>query len=190
MDLNVLTYIGIGVAAVLFILVYIFYKPKKKTAKTVQNLQPQNDTLTEIQSLQQPNEAPTESKVAPVFEVISKEGVINAVVFDDATRSYGRRHVELIPGKDYGRPSLYFNNLVFNLHRLSTGEIIPIGVSPYRNMEHSPGETFEAVKNTEDMREVFGKKSPADKVKLTLFILGALAALFIGWMAVQSKGGG
>lgn len=133
--------------------------------------------------------APPASVPEPV-ETISKTGVFNALVLDDKTHSFGERSITLLPGKDYGRPLLYGNNLLFFVHRLASGQIEVVPASPYENLEHSPGETYEACRNTQDIREIFGKQRSSDKMKVWLFILGALAALFIMWMAATSMQGG
>ena len=125
----------------------------------------------------------------PAFEVVSKEGVINAIVLDDGTRSFGERHVDLLKNKDYGKPVGYFNRSLFYLHRFASGLIEPVPASPYDNLEHSPGETYEAVQNKEDIVMVFGKHVKGIQPKVWLFILGALAAIFILWMAYSSGGG-
>lgn len=133
--------------------------------------------------------APPATAPEPV-EIISKTGPFNALVLDDKTHSFGERSITLLPGRDYGRPLLYGNNLLFFIHKPANSQIETVPASPYENLEHSPGETYEACRNTQDIREIFGKQRSSDKMKVWLFILGALAALFIMWMAATSMQGG
>lgn len=194
MDLNFsyILPIAAGLIGVIGIIV-IAIQSKNKPVLRVTQSQPVSHLLSlkKLSSKEAKKETLSED-VKPVtteFELVTTEGVMNAIVLDDQHRSFGERHVELIKGKDYGRPLFYINNVMFYLHRFSNGDIEPVPSSPYENLEHSPGETYDSVKNDEDVRTLFAKKNKSDTIKIWMFILGALAALFIMWMAYSSRSG-
>jgi hypothetical protein len=195
-------YAALAVLCLVAIVAYWIYKnrsnPRMKTErktdqislpKPINNPAPQR-FATDLRSIAQV-QAVAQTKVLESLgneiENISKEGVVNAVILDDQTRSFGDRHIDLIKGKDYGRPLNYFGNLVFWLHRFPDGHIEKVPESPYRNLEHSPGECWEAIENEDDIKEVFGKKAKGINPKILMFIIAALAALFILWMAYAGQ---
>ncbi len=186
--LTTLTYIGVGIAVVIFILLLIFDKTKKKViSQPINNLQV--NTISQFSNDTRVDNGPTQNKTETEIETVSKEGIINAVVLDDESRSFGERHVDLIKGKDYGRPVQYFNNQVFYLHRFKNGVIEPVPSSPFESLEHSPGETYRAVRIFDYIKTVFGRRSEKDHTKLIMIIIAICVVLFIGFMAVNSGGG-
>ena len=120
-------------------------------------------------------------------EVISRDGVINAVVVDGKTRKFGARHVELKPNVNYGRQWDYAPHTgIYFLYRDRDGKITP--VTPWEVISDSPSELYEAVQTTDDMTEVFGwLDEGSDKFKLIYLIIAALVALFIAFMALTYK---
>lgn len=200
------SYFYIGLAALAIIgVAAILYWPRKKGGKIPLNTRP--DTSSRLTILGHKNEskesqpkAETSAQItqaetetedeAPLFEAVSKDGAINALVLDDFTHSFGERHVQLQPGKDYGRTVWYFDKWLFYLHRLPSGFIEPVPNSPYENLEHSTSETYEACKNSEDIRECFAKRVKGAHQPIMWLIIGGCAALFIFWMMSASGGGG
>ncbi len=126
--------------------------------------------------------------IPTINEKVSKSGVFNAVVLDDAIRSIGERRVDLIQGKDYGRPLQFFNRQVFYLHRFRDGRIEPVPPSSFQNMEHGPGETYRAVKTFEYIKSVFGSRASKDHTKVWMILIAIGAVLFIAFMVVSSGG--
>jgi hypothetical protein len=194
--------IGGGILLLLImVLLTVFHgkgKPKSNHVKTTSQLKmlgQDKSAKTEMQAVQKPQEAIKSSEPQPVtvqIEKITKDGLINAVILDDETRSFGERHIDIIRSRDYGRPLLHINNTIFWLHRyynerLSQWLIEPVPSTPYENLEHSPGETYEAVKNDEDIYTVFGKRNKSNGIKILWLILGTIGVLFIAFMAVNSK---
>lgn len=182
---QLILYGGCGVFLIAIILWSILAgKGKKKQSGKVKTTS-QSTLLGLDKAVDQNTTQEPSSSQPPQYEVVSKDGIINAVVMDDITRSFGERHVELIKGKDYGRPLSNFGNTVFWLHRLSTGQIEPVPATPYENLEHSPSETYEAVNNEDDLKTLFGKRVDNNKTKIVWLIIGTIACLFIAWMAVN-----
>jgi hypothetical protein len=123
------------------------------------------------------------------IEKITKEGVINARIYDVAHRTRSLRHVELLKDKDYGRQWLCGPNLVFALQKNIDGTLTVI--RPPKSMEHPPSELYEALQTKDDVAEVLGNRSEeGDKIKLGLLVMAACVALFIMFMAIYKKGGG
>ena len=150
------------------------------SSKPVVKAEPVVEVKAELQTKNAPE--------SPIIEKVTTDLPLNAVILDDTTRSFGERHIDLIPGKDYGRQVLYLNSWVFYLHRFANGIIEPVPGPTHENLEHSPGETYEAVKNEEDTKTVFGKRNQGNGMKIWWLILGTIAILFIAWMAYNSKG--
>jgi hypothetical protein len=128
-------------------------------------------------------------------EKITKEGIINARIYDAQHRSRSLRHVELIKGKDYGRQFLCGTNLVFALKKdddyIKNKCDFLMPITPPKSMEHPPSELYEALQTKEDVAEVLGNRDESgDKIKLGLLVLAACVALFIMFMAIYKKGGG
>jgi len=122
---------------------------------------------------------PTVNETIPQ-EVISKTGVINARIYDPAKRSRAYRHVELIPGKNYGRQWLCGTYRVFAL-KVGTGGLEP--VVPPSDMGHPTSELYEALQTKDDVAEVLGNKNNESKnIKIGLLVLAAIVALFLMFM--------
>jgi hypothetical protein len=121
-------------------------------------------------------------------EKITEKGIINARIYDMQHRTRYLRHVELIPGKEYGRQFLCGKDYVFALKK-DGDKLTP--VEPPKSMEHPPSELYEALQTKDDVKEVMGNRDESgDKLKLGLLVLAACVALFIMFMAVYKGGHG
>ena len=122
-------------------------------------------------------------------EEITKEGVINARIYDVQHRTRYLRHVKLIKDKDYGRQWLCGKDYVFALQK-NGDKLTPI--IPPKSMEHPPSELYEALQTKDDVAEVMGNRDESgDKIKLGLLILLAGVVVFLMFIYLwKGKGGG
>lgn len=175
-----LVILGVGVIAVILMVRVIMKLRKRPNKKAKSDL---------TYDLTTPTGIFFEKVEVEQVEKITKEGVINARIYNTEHRSRSLRHVELIPGEDYGRQWLYGPNLVFALQENKDGTLTVI--RPPKSMEHPPSELYEALQTKDDVAEVLGNRSEdSDKIKLGLLVMAACVALFIMFMAIYNKGGG
>jgi len=175
-----LVLLGVGVVLV-GVLIWAIMRLRKRPGKKAETaMSYDSETPTGIQF--------ERVKVEEQIEKITKEGVINARIYDTEHRARYLRHVELIKGKDYGRQWLCGKDSVFALQK-NGNKLTPI--IPPKSMEHPPSELYEALQTKDDVAEVMGNRDESgDKIKLGLLVLAACVALFIMFMAVYKKGGG
>lgn len=122
----------------------------------------------------------------PEIAEFSPTGQVNALVMDDKTRSFGLRWLNMRPDVDYGRLWLYGNHNVFWLEKTRDGKVLP--VVPVEDMDHSPGELYEALQTRDDIDETLApQKSENSKIKVGLLVAAACVALFLMFLA--AKGG-
>jgi len=158
--------------------VYYIRNSKKNKARSLAN----TTDIKPIESHAADVAAPSE-----VIEQVSRDGVINALVMIPRKRKFGVRHVELIQGKQYGRQWHYLNYMVFWLCETKTGALSP--VIPTQDMDHTPGELYEAISTKSDIGEVFEEKNDSDdKVKVGYFVLAICVIAFLAFMSTQSGG--
>jgi len=146
-----------------------------------QELQQMNGTEPEVE----PAEVVEPEKI-PV-ETYSKIGDINAEIVNPAHRTIGFYHVDMLPGKDYGRQWLIQAKSVFSLRIGKDGSLEPMDHNTL--MDHPTSEAYEAIQTKDDMVEVFGNHDEGDnKLKIGMLVLAACVALFLMFMAIY-KGG-
>jgi hypothetical protein len=120
----------------------------------------------------------------PEIAKYSPTGQVNALVMDDKTRSFGLRWLNMRPGADYGRLWLYGNHNVFWLQKKRDGTILP--VVPEEDMDHSPGELYEALQTRDDIDETIAPQKGSDsKIKIGLLVAAACVALFLMFLAAK-----
>jgi len=184
--------LGVGVVVVILLIRAIMKLNKRPNKKAKDKATKGNfiDVTINPNAVLTPLKIQNEEKLKPPepMEVISKKGVINARIYDVQHRARYLRHIDLIPGKDYGRQWLCGKDYVFALQK--DGDVLTPREAP-RSMEHPPSELYEALQTKDDVAEVLGNRSDDDnKMKWGLLVFGACVALFIAFMAIYKKGGG